>query len=741
MDSTAIPMATGNSDQGDPRAAMTRLLFPEIGLGAIFFALAWVSASHTRAAEGLALLWPGNAIVAAMLIRLREVRWLRAALSVLVAGVTANHFGAGDSWTIALGLTLVNMLEITAMVVAFRVLIRLPYPDITIPQAALMTLLMGVGITGLAALAGGSFLYLAADASMLTTFMHWWAADALGACVLTAPFVLYSRENVRRLLRREHFWSNLLGVPICVTITYLAIRYVPHPFVIIALAPMMAAFQIGGFGTSILAVCNSMTVVTLWLLDVRPIGMDPDAGDGPLGNLPFVALIATTMPPIAVGLGTDARRRVQRILRSSERRFRESMEHSPLGVILLDRAGKWTFTNTSMQDMLGYTLRELSRMDIRSLAHPDELDDIFQRWNQLLEQRVNSYKITRRFRRKDGSWVWVHCAVSLARDDEGEPLHFIAQVESLEERRLAETRLANEREFLRTTLDSIGDAVITADAGGSISYMNDAAVELVGRPAAATEHQPLREVLLLKMADTGADAPDIIELCRREKAAMERDEPCSLQRPDGSVRYVSDSVTPVLDTDGELSGFVIVLHDVTLSLQRTRELHHRADHDALTSLLNRAAFERRVHDAFALAQRVGTPSSLIAVDLDKFKSVNDSAGHAAGDSVLRHVAAVLRRSVRPSDVVGRVGGDEFSILLIDCDPVRSHEVASRLRDVLNPLLSSWEGVTHATGASLGLAHSNAGFSDPGEWAKAADHACYESKHKGRGALQVWHRAG
>ncbi len=120
-----------------------------------------------------------------------------------------------------------------------------------------------------------------------------------------------------------------------------------------------------------------MSVVVLWMLDIRPIGIS--GGGGALNGLPFVALIATTMPPIAVGLGTDARRRMAHILRSSERRFRESMENSPLGVILLDRSGMWTFTNPSLQQMLGYSHNELSRMDIQSLAHPDELQDIWQR--------------------------------------------------------------------------------------------------------------------------------------------------------------------------------------------------------------------------------------------------------------------------------------------------------------------------------------------------------------------------
>jgi diguanylate cyclase len=709
--------------------ALSWLKWPEIGLGAVFLGSALVAIASTRLTANVALMWPSTALAAAILMRHRRVRWALAAAVILLAGVLANRLGGGDPWLKSVGLGAVNLAEIAAMVWVFRALLPYPFPDITIFQASYTTLIMAALVPGCGGLLAAALLHLAYQASFWETFQRWWEADALGVCVFAPPIILFSRKSLARLGHPAHRGENLLGIPVTLVITYLAISYVPFPFVIIALAPMMAAFQVGSFGTSILTLLNCLTVVVLWVLDVRPAGMD--AGGGALDGLPFLALIATTMPPLAVGLGTDARRRVVRTLRASERRFRDSMEHSPLGVILLDRAGKWTFTNTAMQEMLGYSRSELSRLNIESLAHPDEVRDVWLRWNQLLEGQVESYKITRRFRRSDGAWLWVHCAVSLARDDNGVPTHFVAQVESLHERRLAEARLANEREFLRITLDSIGDAVITADADGRITYMNDPAVALIGKPFAAAERKYVHDVLHLTQADTAAAAPDIIERCRREKVFVKRDEACSLQRPDGSICHVSDTATPVLDAGHELSGFVIVLHDVTASLQRTRELHHRADHDALTGLLNRAAFERRVHTAFSDAHGRATSASLVVVDLDRFKSVNDSSGHAAGDAVLRHVATVMTRSVRPSDSVGRLGGDEFAVLLNDCDPDRASEVASRLREALNPLLSTWEGVTHATGASLGVAHNGSRFADPGAWLKAADQACYEAKRRER----------
>jgi len=743
MEKNTAPAARGSPHiPGFGRGAV-RLSGPELIVGAVFLLSALAAVGGTRTPDGVALIWPSTAIAASLLIRVRNVRWPLAIAVLFAAGILANRLGGSDAWRTAAALSMVNVLEIGAMAYAFRVLYRFPYPEISIFQASFMTLIMAVMVTGGGAVLASAALHWLEGKPMLGNIRNWWAADAIGVCMFAPPIIMYSRENVARLMQGAHLRANLLSIPMCVLITYVSIRQVPYPFVLIALAPMLAAFQVGAFGTSILSALNCITVVALWLSGTRPIGAEASGGVA-LDGFPFIALIAMTMPPIAVGLGTDARRRIARTLRSSERRFRESMEHSPLGIVLLDRGGKWTFINSAMRQMLGYSRSELAHLDIESFAHPDEVADIYQRWTQLLEGKVESYKINRRFRRKDGTWLWAHCAVSLTRDDAGAPKHFVAQVESLEERRVAEARLANEREFLRITLDSIGDAVITADAEGRITYMNDPAVALTGKQLVSTRHQPLHEVLRLTQAETATAAPDIIERCRRDKTFVKRDEPCALERPDGSTCYVSDTATPVVDAGGTLSGFVVVLHDVTLSLQRTRELHHRADHDALTGLLNRAAFERSVHQAFSLAGRIGTPGSLIVVDLDKFKAVNDAAGHAAGDAVLRHVAAVMHRSVRPSDAVGRLGGDEFGVLLAECEPARSREVAARLREVLNPLMTNWEGVTHATGASLGLAHCETRFNDPSEWLKAADLACYESKrHKrmapdaGRSGRWAW----
>jgi diguanylate cyclase (GGDEF)-like protein/PAS domain S-box-containing protein len=717
------------------RPEQSEVRYAELIVGLLFLAVSLASIAVTRAEGGVSLIWPCNAIVASVLIRISRVRWLWAALSILAAGIVSNIVGAGDNWLTASGVAGMNLLEIALMVGCFRFLVRYPYPDVTIAQASIMTVVMGFVITGVTALLGSGFVHVAMQGAYWPTVRAWWLADAVGACLCAPAIILYSRDRLARLLQPRYLSTNMLTVLACVTFTWLSFKYVRFPFVVVALAPMVAAFQMGSFGAACLSLINGATIAVLWAKGIQPLGLDPHGLS--LATFPVVALIAALMPPIAVGLGTDARRQVARSLRASELRFRESMEHSPLGMIMLDLKGRWAFTNAALQSMLGYSGEEFADMSIDSLGHPDELKDIHHRWAQLVSREVESYMITRRFRHRDGRWLWTHCAVSLARDTDGKPLHFIAQVESLEERRLAEARLAAKQEILRTTLASIGEAVITTDVNGAVTYMNDAAVGLVGRRFEVLEGHDLATSLNLIDPDSKQPADNLIKKAIEARQSVRRAGACSLFRPDGTESYVRDTINPVLDEMFELTALVVVLTDVTDHQQKTRDLRHLASHDSLTGLLNRLAFEERMKRSIDNAHRSGKAAGLIAIDLDRFKAVNDASGHAAGDEVLRRVADRLRSAVRPSDAIGRLGGDEFGVLLEECDATRSAEVAERLLRSLNSLHTQWDGIVHTTGASIGLAQWEPALKSVESWAAAADSACYEAKRRGRNSLVTW----
>lgn len=688
-----------------------------------------------RAHGGIALLWPGNAVAAALLIRLPRVRWLSVAALILLAIYLANAFTTQRPLHIALLFTLINGSEIALMVFAFRFVRNYPYPDITVEQAAIMTAVFGVTLPGLCALAGGALQTLY-GVEFAPGALTWWSSDALGACLFGPPLILASRAGLARLFRRGTREQTLLAALLSICIPYLAIRYVRFPFVLIELPLLIAAFRFGGFGTSLLSLCSALTIIVLWALDVRPFGLERHGDVASLAGVPTLALLLTVMPPIAVGLGTNARRSLTRALQERERHFRTVLEDSPIGILVADLNGIWEYTNHALQRMLGYTAEEFRAMPPGGPSAETDWQASKDRWGRLLTGEVESYDVERRFQHKSGKWIWTHVAVSLLRDADGAPSRLIAQMQSLEERRRAEERLAEEREKLKITLHSIADAVITTDASVCITYINSAAEALLGLRLDAVTNRPIGDVLHLRDPSSSKAAVNLVSKAMVTGQPIRRGGPCELHRPDGFVRYVEDTVSPVFDSTSQVVGIVIVFRDATEAFAREQELRRSALHDTLTGLYTRAEFQRRLRAIFEKATQLNRPAALIAIDLDRFKQLNDTAGHAGGDACLRAVAETLRKAVRTTDTVARLGGDEFIIILDQCTLEHALVLGRKIAATLNPLQLDWDGARHEIGASLGIAMCSQEHESERGWLIAADKACYAAKAAGRGGVQV-----
>jgi diguanylate cyclase len=516
---------------------------------------------------------------------------------------------------------------------------------------------------------------------------------------------------------------------------YLTIRFIRFPFVSIGLMLIVAAFRLGGFGASLMSLTFGLLITNLWIAGIRPLGLDPTLNtQGNLLGLPVIAFLATVMPPIAVGLGSDARRAAARNLRVSERRFRESMAHSPIGMLIAEMDGRWAYTNLALQKMLGYCEEEFRAMPPGGPSKTDDWKESKARLDRLLSGEVDHYEITRSFRHKDGRWLWTHVAVSVTRDEDGAPLQLIAQIESLEARQLAEQNLAAERERLTTTLGAISDAVITTDADTRINYINAAAQSLLGLQLDAVANRKVYEVIHLVDPRTSRSAANLMGQGVLHGKVRRREQPCLLHRADGTVCWVSDVVSPIVDSTGGVSGMVIVFRDASEEVVRDRDLQHRAMHDSLTGLSNRIEFQGRLREAFLKSRHLNRPAAVIAIDLDRFKAVNDTGGHAAGDAILLAVAAACRGAVRISDTVARLGGDEFAVILENCGATNADQIAHQLLQALNPLAIQWNGQTFSVNASLGLAMTSASMADDEDWLESADKACYQAKKQGRGQL-------
>lgn len=294
-----------------------------------------------------------------------------------------------------------------------------------------------------------------------------------------------------------------------------------------------------------------------------------------------------------------------------------------------------------------------------------------------------------------------------------------------------------EKERLRITLQSIADAVICTDVFGRVSFMNMAAETLTGFIEPLALGQALDAVYRPMHEETGVVLPPLAREAIARRMAAEQTEPAVLQRRDGSRRAIRDIASPVIAANGEVVGAVLVVQDVTAARALQRDLARAATHDPLTGLKNRAYFSGVVGRAITAAAGGGPPAGLLFVDLDRFKIINDIAGHNAGDAVLRHVAVTLQNLTRPEDVVARIGGDEFAVLLPGLGEAEAKECAERIVEGIDAIRFGWGDKVHDVGASVGVSLVGPQTVSAEAVLAEADVACYAAKAAGRGRVSIY----
>jgi len=344
-----------------------------------------------------------------------------------------------------------------------------------------------------------------------------------------------------------------------------------------------------------------------------------------------------------------------------------------------------------------------------------------------LELRLDSH---------DGRRLWVR-AVGHAERSAGRTEALVGALQDVtaqvEERR----RIDGERALLATTLRCIGDAVVTADADGRITWLNPVAESLTGWTTAAANGLPSRDVLRLEVEGMASRPPCPIEECLKRCEPVGLAGGTELVCRDGSRRLIEDSCSPLFGEDSQVLGAVMVFHDVTEKARLAREMDYRARHDALTGLLNRGEFERALEYGIERARGGGREGALLFVDLDHFKMINDSCGHLAGDSVLREVASILVSQVRSLDTIARFGGDEFAILLEGCPLSRAEQIADEIcRRVDAYRFQADDGHRYRVGASIGLVPVDGRWPNTSLAIQAVDAACYAAKGQGRNRVVV-----
>ncbi|EOU9530726.1 diguanylate cyclase [Cronobacter dublinensis] len=296
--------------------------------------------------------------------------------------------------------------------------------------------------------------------------------------------------------------------------------------------------------------------------------------------------------------------------------------------------------------------------------------------------------------------------------------------------------LFQEKERLHITLDSIGEAVICTDVAMNVTFMNPVAEKMSGWRQEEAIGQPVLAILRITFGDNGPLLEDI-HSGDATHASTGIDQDVVLHCRSGGNYDIHYTITPLSTLEGENIGSVLVIHDVTESRKMLRQLSYSASHDALTHLANRVSFEAHLKRLLQSVSDTHQRHALVYIDLDRFKAVNDTAGHAAGDALLRELASLMLGMLRTTDVLARLGGDEFGLLLPDCSLENARTISERIVAAINEYPFVWESRLHRIGASAGITIIEAANNQAQEVMSQADIACYTSKNAGRGVVTVY----
>ncbi len=284
---------------------------------------------------------------------------------------------------------------------------------------------------------------------------------------------------------------------------------------------------------------------------------------------------------------------------------------------------------------------------------------------------------------------------------------------------------------MRLLLESTGEGIFGVDEKGYCSFVNQAAASMLGYRQEQLLRQPIHRMIRLpELAQQAFGAGMSLQRAPRRV----KDE--SFRRQDDTLFPVEYSTHPMLEGE-QLMGSVTVFRDVTEARSLLREMRFLASHDPLTHLLNRHAFDQRLRQAFTDARDYALTHVLFYMDLDQFKLVNDTCGHVAGDTMLRHLSHQLRQAIGADGVLARLGGDEFGLLLERCSLERSMRVTERIFDAIKRFRFSWEGRNFSCGVSIGIAEINQLTENTHSALSAADTACYVAKDMGRNRVHVY----
>lgn len=333
----------------------------------------------------------------------------------------------------------------------------------------------------------------------------------------------------------------------------------------------------------------------------------------------------------------------------------------------------------------------------------------------------------------------IEIMVRMIRGTDGEVGAILMALRDLTRTRETEDELRRLNAHIRVLMESAGEGIYGVNREGQCTFINNAALRMLGMEREQVIGRAIQDLVRCTDADAKqASASESLVFSVMTSGRGERSDGELLRRSDGECFPVEYSAYPTTEMD-RVTGAVVVFRDVTEARELNRRMDYLATHDALTGLVNRHAFEQRLRMALEASHRHGSEHVMCYLDLDQFKVVNDTCGHVAGDELLRQLSTLLHERIRQTDMLGRLGGDEFGVLLENCQIEEALRIAQELARTVQEFRFIWENKSFTLGVSIGVAGIDRSTRDVGSALAQADAACYMAKEGGRNRIHLYQR--
>lgn len=456
----------------------------------------------------------------------------------------------------------------------------------------------------------------------------------------------------------------------------------------------------------------------------RLIAWSNTATVGPDGQVQWV---------VPTGIDITERKQVEEALRESETLYRATFDQAASGIVHVDLEGKYIQVNQKFCDIVGHTRKELTKLKFQDITYPEDLERDLGLVQKLRAGKIPTFTMEKRYIHKDGHIIWVNLTASLVRTSTGEPKLFIAVIDDITKRKEAEAALRRSEERYRALAEAAHDIIFISNKDGKLEYINSVAADHFGHKPTAVIGETLDKVF----------PAGFTSHCKQSlKQVFGTGEPVYNETfapftGKNSEMWLGTWLTPIKAEDDSVNAVLGIARDITKRKRDEETIRYMAYYDPLTRLPNRVLLNDRLTLAMAQAHRKDELLAVLFLDLDNFKTINDTLGHAVGDELLQGVAQRLQSCLREGDTIARLGGDEFTLLLPQItssdDAVR---VSQKVIEAFGAPFVLADRELHIT-TSIGIAL----YPTDGDTAEAllknADTALYRAKEHGRNNYQLY----